>query len=161
VDYRQCLPHPSPTFILELTMSDAEVEHVEIPEDVGERHRATAVAGCHPPDGFAFESRNVAIESLAQGATLIVQTVHSRYRMVVIDGPRHLLRVQGGTMFADATNVRLEGATAGGWCVKPGWIVVGLKIDMSIGERRIRSSPVRSVAIEGVSSLCPGTRVAT
>ena len=57
--------------------------------------------------------------------------------------------VQGGTMFPEATSVRLEGATADGSALKMGWILVGLRFEMSLGPKRITSSRVRSVAIEG------------
>ena len=90
----------------------------------------------------------VALASLGRGAAVLVETRNSRYRFVVVDGPKRRAIVQGGARFTQATPVRLEGATAGGSAMELGWIRVGLQFQVAHGHRRIRSSPVRSVAIE-------------
>ncbi len=133
-------------------MSNLGVERVEIPHEVGGDH-GTFVPGYRTMEGFTLQSggpEGVAIDSLEAGATLLVQTTNSFYRFVVLDGPQHLVLVKGGAMFPEDTPVRLAGATAGGSALKLGWIVVGLRIEMSLGHRRIMSSRVRSIAIESV-----------
>ena len=62
--------------------------------------------------------------------------------------------VTGGALFPEATIVRLAGATAAGSGLKMGWILVGFRIEMWLGSARIRSSSVRSVAIESIPAMC-------
>ena len=92
-------------------------------------------------------AEEVAIDSLEPGTTLIVNTRNSQYRCIILSVPQ-LLLVRGGAMFPEATIVRFEGAIAGGSGLRVGWILVGSRMEMSLGPLRIRSSPVRSVSIQ-------------
>ena len=94
-------------------------------------------------------AEGVAIDSLAPGTTLVVTTHNSYYRLVILLDPSVVL-IRGGTMFPEATVVRLHGSTAGGGALNVGWILVGFQLEMWLGSVRIRSSRVRSVSIEGV-----------
>jgi len=103
--------------------------------------------------GFAFEagcSDGIAIQPLAPGTTLIVQTRNSQYRLIVLDGERPGVLVQGGALFPEATVAHLQGASAGGSLVRTGWIEVGFRMELLVGPRRIVTSPVRAVAIENL-----------
>ena len=102
-------------------------------------------------DDFVLDCRaaeGVAVDSLGAGASLLVETENSRYRFIIVNGPKRRVIVKGGAKFLSATPVRVDGATAGGSAVKSGWILVGLQFQVSQGRRRIRSSSVRSVTIE-------------
>jgi hypothetical protein len=104
----------------------------------------------HTLDSFAADSSNregVAIEAFDAETTLVVKTRHSYYRMVVVNGSQHLVKIQGG-VFPEPTTVRLCGATAGGSAIKVGWILVGLRMEFRLGTRRITSSSVHSISIE-------------
>jgi hypothetical protein len=104
-------------------------------------------------EGVALRSgatEGVAIDSLAPGTALLVNTRNSQYRFVILFDPC-LVLVKGGAMFPDVAVVRLEGATYGGSALKMGWILVGFQIEMWLGLVRIRSSRVRSVSIESVA----------
>ena len=141
-------------------MADPELDDGGITHGVGE-DAPSLIPSCCTLDGFALESsgpESVDIESLESGTTLVVQTLYSCYRIVVIDGPRHLVLVRGGKKFPDAVCVRLEGATAGGSAIRRGWIVPGLQIEMRLGQSLIRSSRVRSVMEDSPSR--PRARVA-
>lgn len=91
----------------------------------------------------------VCIESLEPGTALNVHTVNSLYRIVVLDGPHHVVHICGGTAFPEDTVVRIEGATGYGSALKRGWIVVGFRMEMLLGPLRIKSSPVLSVLNTG------------
>jgi hypothetical protein len=97
-------------------------------------------SGFREPDG-------VAIDSLAPGTTVVVSTHNSQYRVLILIEPS-LVLVQGGAMFPEATLVRFDGATALGGNVKRGWILVGSQMEMWRGPLWIRSSRVRSIAVE-------------
>jgi hypothetical protein len=103
--------------------------------------------------GFAHEpgcTDGVALQSFEAGAVLNVTTRHSNYRVVVVDPIQQRVLVTGGRLFPESTEVRFEGATAGGSLVKVGWIGIGLRFEMSVGRQRITTSRVQSVTIENV-----------
>ena len=78
----------------------------------------------------------VCIESLEPGTALNVKTVNSLYRIVVLDGPNHVVHLCGGTAFPEETSVRIEGASGSGSALKRGWIVVGLRMEIFLGRLR-------------------------
>jgi hypothetical protein len=90
----------------------------------------------------------VAFRSLEPGIVIVVNTRHTCYRLVVVDGPEQRALVTGGWLFPESTEVRVEGATGGGSVLKMGWIGVGLRLELSIGLRRITTSGVRSIVVE-------------
>jgi hypothetical protein len=107
-------------------------------------------------DGFAHEpgcNDGVALQSFEAGTVLNVITRHSRYRLVVVDPVQKRVLVTGGRLFPENTEVRFEGATAGGSLVKVGWIGVGLRFEMSLGRQRITTSRVESITVESVPPL--------
>jgi hypothetical protein len=89
----------------------------------------------------------IAIAALEPGTTVVVNTRNSQYRLLVLHDPCIVL-VKGGSIFSDASVVRLAGATAGGSAIKVGWVLVGFEMELWHGLRRFRSSPVRSISIE-------------
>jgi hypothetical protein len=104
-------------------------------------------------DGFACDPgcvEGVALPSLETGTVLNVMTRHSEYHVVVLDPVRRRVLVTGGRLFPESTEMRCEGATAGGSALKVGWIGVGLRLEMSIGRQRIMTSRVERVTIESV-----------
>jgi hypothetical protein len=101
-------------------------------------------------DGFAVESSaadGVAVGSLEPGTALIVTTQRSQYRLVVLREP-DLVMVTGGDRFRESRVVRFDGATNGGSALVVGRIVVGFRMEMSVGPLRIISSRVRSISID-------------
>jgi hypothetical protein len=97
------------------------------------------------------EGPAVKVESLQPNTRIVVATKHSCYRMVLIDPAQKRATVTGGKMFQESTEVRVEGATTGDSVIKPGWIVAGLRMELSIGLKRITTSSVTSVSVEGPS----------
>jgi hypothetical protein len=107
-------------------------------------------------DGFVLEpgcTEGVALQSLKDGTVFSVITRHSSYRLVVVDPAQQRVLVTGGRLFPERTELRLEGATAGGSLIKIGWIGVGLRFEMSLGGQRITTSRVESITIESVPPL--------
>ena len=109
-------------------------------------------------DGFLHEPQQAApeqsvwIPALEAGTTLVVQTLHSRYHLEVLDPGRCTVILEGGSLFPEPAKVRLHGATAGGGQIKTGWIVPGLRIELvSSVYQGVITSPVESITIEHLS----------
>jgi hypothetical protein len=104
-------------------------------------------------DDFALDpgcTRGVAVDSLEPGTRVVVGTRHSCYRFVVSDPARRRGTVIGGKLFAEPADVRIDGATAGGTVIKAGWIGVGLRMEFTVGSRRVTTSCVKLLAVEKV-----------
>jgi len=97
-----------------------------------------------------FSGPGVLVDALPPNARIVVTTRNSCYRLLVIDGADRRVSITGGTMFPEATEMHLDGATADVGIIKPGWIRAGLRVALSIGSRRITTSRVESVAFERV-----------
>jgi hypothetical protein len=109
------------------------------------------VASARTLDGFAFELRDadgVDVRELAAGTIVIVRTRRSRYRLVVLEPEAQRVLVSGGDWFPVPTQAQLVGATCGGSMLKPGWISVGLKVELREMDRRITTTLVEEVTVE-------------
>jgi hypothetical protein len=106
---------------------------------------------CGTVDGV-FSDRlaysGVHLGDLPRGAIVHVDTRHSRYRLVVLDGTRRWASVLGGDWFDEETVARINGSRIGDSALKVGWIGVGFRIEMSIEGRALVTSRVRSITIE-------------
>ena len=101
----------------------------------------------HPLGNSDFEDEptdGVSIDSFEPGTVLAVTTKNNRYRLTLLDHEGHAL-ITGGSLFANPTDVRIQGATVRGIIPKFGWIVVGAQLELSIGNRLVLTSPVQSV----------------
>jgi len=99
-----------------------------------------------PLDAFGC-SGGIDFHSLDVGAVVNVHTKNSCYRLVVVEPKAERALVTGGRLFPESTQVRIEGATAGG-TIRPAWIGVGLRLEMSNGPNSVTTSVVQSVTIE-------------
>jgi hypothetical protein len=105
------------------------------------------------PD-FAFESEmndGVQIDTLAPGTKVRVQTRNSEYWLTVLEGGRRRVTIQGGIL-PTVAEARLEGATEGGTALHSGWIEVNRSLELVCGPRRIITSRVCGISIEGPAS---------
>ena len=139
-------------------MSHADADPVESSSPVGNPNSEQIVPRNRTLDGFALEpgcSKGVALQSLAAGTRLTVNTRNTRYHVIVLDPVTRQVTVSGGPTLRKGIQGRLEGATTGGSVLRLGWIGVGLRMELSTGDRRITTSAVRSVTIERVSHLGP------
>lgn len=84
----------------ELLGSEPDVEAGDAESMIGGHSQSALVPRCRTLSGFALEagcSEGIAIQSLAPGTSLIVQTRNSQYRLIVLDGGHGVL-VQGGAL---------------------------------------------------------------
>jgi hypothetical protein len=75
---------------------------------------------------------------------LLVRTRNSVYRLIVTRDTE--VTVQGGDFFVHPTAAFVDGSGFGGSLIKIGWIGVGLRMEIRVADRRIVTSPVRSIA---------------
>ena len=104
-----------------------------------------------PLDEFVREpgcSDGIDFQCLPPGTELHVDTRYSTYRLVVVDSDSGRATVTGGRLFPEPTEVRIEGATAGGTAIKSGWIGIGLRLEMSSDTSRVTTSVVQSISID-------------
>lgn len=137
-------------------MSHADADPVERSSPVGNPILEQMVPRNRTLDGFALEfgcSQGVALQSLAAGTRLTVNTRNTRYQVVVLDPVTRQVTVSGGLTLRKGIQGRLEGATAGGSVLRLGWIGVGLRMELSADDRRITTSAVRTVTIDRVFQL--------
>jgi hypothetical protein len=108
-----------------------------------------------PLDAFVYESGcsgGIDFNSLDVGAVLNVHTRYSHYRLVVVDGATKRAHVTGGRLFPESTEVRIEGSTSGGTAIRPGFIGIGLRLEMSNGSNRVTTSVVQSLSLDPPSA---------
>jgi hypothetical protein len=136
---------------LEDIMTTTIAERRDRPAEHGIPANVHLVASARTLDGFGFDLRDgdgVDIRELTAGTIVIVQTRHSRYRLVVLEPNAQRMLVSGGDWFPVPTEAHLVGATCGGSMLKPGWIGVGLKLELRHMDRRITTSLVAEVTVE-------------
>ncbi|GMR23953.1 MAG: hypothetical protein BMS9Abin37_2433 [Acidobacteriota bacterium] len=101
-------------------------------------------------DGFAEglkESCGVNLTRLEALTELRVTTATAVYQITVLEPFRSKVLIQGGTLFADAAEVTLSGASLGRSFLKMSCIWIGLQIELHSGDCTVVTSPVRSIEI--------------
>lgn len=101
------------------------------------------------PESSPSVSRGVVtavdLRELPTGTTLNIETAHSIYRILVLDGATGRVLLQGGRLFLEPTRARIEGSMRGGSAPWIGSICVGFGFDFSVSEDRARTSPVVAI----------------
>jgi hypothetical protein len=115
---------------------------------IGYGDRSEPAAQFADPSTPTSRVAGVDVRSLPRGAELMVDTCHSRYHFVMLDGSGSSAMVQGGRYFLEETEARIDGSALGGSPLKVGWIGLGQFLEMSAGGRRITTSRVRSISVE-------------
>ena len=104
-------------------------------------------------------AQGVSIESLRRGTVVILHTRNSAYRLMIVDAPSHMVIANGGH-FQDPTYACLQGARAGGNCLKSGWLCVGLRAELTVGRWQVVTSPVESIVVQSDAPAADGLSAA-
>jgi hypothetical protein len=99
--------------------------------------------------GRRWDGEGIDVDVIPAHDRVLVRTRHAVYEMVVLPGGRGDVLVRGGRHFEAFTRAHVVGATAGGSTVKLFGIYPGLRLELSVGRRRILTSTVREVAVAG------------
>jgi hypothetical protein len=78
-----------------------------------------------------------------------VHTRHSVYEIIVSSPATGDVLVRGGEFFPDFTPARLAGCTLGGSFLKVRSIHIGFRVEFSLGQNFVLTSPVQSISIRG------------
>ncbi len=93
-----------------------------------------------PPD--------VALNSLRQFDTILVRTMNSDYRILLLDPNTGRALVEGGHWLAEPTEGLVTGSKLYGSLYKPGSIAVGYRLEMWVDEKIVSTSQVQSISVE-------------
>ena len=102
-------------------------------------------------DGFTAvvtAAEGVGLAELDALTTLLVRTLNSLYRVVVLEPPRPRILIQGGQFFPEFTEASLAGASFGGSMLKLSWLGRGLRMEVCSEGKRIVTSPVQSIEVQ-------------
>ena len=102
-------------------------------------------------DGFVsavHSSEGVRLGDLDALTTVLVKTINTLYRIIVLEPPRSTILIQGGAFFPEPTQARLAGASMGGSMLKLSWFGRGLRMEVCAAGQRIVTSPVQSIAVQ-------------
>jgi hypothetical protein len=130
-------------------------QQLEPPSTESERRLVPRVATLHGFVETVSDGGGLSIAELEPITPLLIRTENSLYRITVLEPRGRRILVQGGTYFPESTPAELEGSSLGGSLLKQGWIAPGLRMEISTDGRRIVTSRVRSMEIDGTEGL-PG-----
>jgi hypothetical protein len=91
---------------------------------------------------------DIDLRLLPAGTQLSIDTRHSRYRLLMLDGGGCNALVQGGRYCCEVTGAEIVGATFDGSSCRVGWICSGLGLEVSVRGKRIVTSRVRAINVE-------------
>ena len=124
-----------------MVMRSRAAQHEELG---GRAVRSTIMRECLEDDIGSIEG--VHLSQLVPSTTLLVQTMNSLYRVVIVDATE--VNVQGGAFFRDPEPASLDGYSTDRPSLKSGWIAVGGVMEFRSRGRRIVTSPVQGIVIE-------------
>jgi hypothetical protein len=102
----------------------------------------------------AHDWRNgVSVNQLNALDRVTVRTRHSRYEIIVSSPSSGDVLVRGGEFFPEFTPARLAGSTLGGSFLKVRSIHVGFRLEFSLGQQFVLTSPVQSISVAGDVSV--------
>jgi len=92
----------------------------------------------------------VDLRSLPSGTLCLIDTCHSQYHVITLGTGWEVL-VEGGRHFTQPATAPLVGSIVGGHRLRPGWITVGMPMEIVEGGRRVVTSPVRAIRLVDAS----------
>ena len=90
----------------------------------------------------------ISLESLHPFDTILVRTLYSDYRILLLDPKTGRALIEGGQYMIEPREGLLTGSKLHGSLFKPGSIVVGYHLEISIDERIVSTSRVQSINVE-------------
>ncbi|HEY5886046.1 MAG TPA: TraR/DksA C4-type zinc finger protein [Pyrinomonadaceae bacterium] len=104
----------------------------------GERNKMIGLS--QPPD--------VVLNSIHQFDTIMVRTINSDYRILLLDPNTGRALVEGGQFVTEPREGVVTGSKINGSHFKPGSIAVGCHLEMWVDQKIISTSAVQSITVE-------------
>jgi hypothetical protein len=101
---------------------------------------------CRESDSQLSSSGDVMLESLNAFDTIVVQTHHSVYHILLLDPKTGRALIDGGEYLAEPSEALLKGSLGNEF--KVGTISVGYRLEMWVDERVFLTSPIKSVHVK-------------
>jgi hypothetical protein len=92
-------------------------------------------------------ANGVQVDELRELDVLSVETKHHTYEITVINPNTAEVMIRGGELFPEPVAAQVLGCSMGGSFLKVRGIYVGFRIELRVDERRVVTSPVRSVVV--------------
>jgi RNA polymerase-binding transcription factor DksA len=93
------------------------------------------------------QAADVALEMLAPFDTIFLQTLHSEYRILLLDPMTGRSLVEGGQYFAEPVEAIVSGSMRHGTTYRLGRICSGLRLEMVVNGRIVITSPIQSIRV--------------
>lgn len=103
--------------------------------------------GLEPVQSGFTPSNSVALALLSAGTLITIQTRNTCYHMQVVEGSTGRVRITGGRLFPESTEVEVVGA-ADEEQVRVGWMVEGLQVELSTRRGPVLTSIVQSLSVD-------------
>ena len=94
------------------------------------------------------DSSDVMLESLKPFDTILLQTLNSDYRILLLDPSAGRALVEGGNHLVEPSEALLRGSAVPGEPFKPGALSIGGRLEMWVGERVFLTSNIKSVHVK-------------
>ena len=106
---------------------------------------------CNEPDSELNSSGDIVLESLNAFDSIVVQTYHSVYHILLLDPKTGRALIDGGEYLAEPNEALLKGSVGSEF--KVGTIAVGSRLEMWVDKRVFLTSPIKSAHVKHNSEL--------
>lgn len=91
---------------------------------------------------------DVTLGTLEACDTIYARTRNSDYEIFLLDPESGRALVRGGKYFTEPVEATVSGSTLGGCMLKPGWLSIGLRMEIYANGQRTVTSPVQLLRVE-------------
>ena len=95
-----------------------------------------------------FDSSDLILKTLNPFDTILLRTLNSEYRLLLLDPKTGRALVEGGDYLVEPSEALVKGSAVPGYALKPGAISIGSRLEMWINERALLTSPINSVQVK-------------
>src|SRR5262245_8004000 len=128
-------------------------------KDVEERPHDAVIPQAGTLDGWSAQewTNGVQIDELNEFDSLVVETMHHKYEITVINPATAEVLIRGGERFPIQTPALVLGASVRGSFIKLRGIYPGFSIELLSGGRRITTSRVCRVVLKNLPEPVPNS----
>jgi hypothetical protein len=95
-----------------------------------------------------IDSSDVILETLNPFDTILLRTLNSEYRILLLDPKTGRALVEGGDYLVEPSEALVKGSAVPGYAIKAGAISTGSRLEMWINGQALLTSPINSVHVK-------------